>query len=419
VLPLGSALLSAGAWGQTAPSVGAASVSADRLRTCRPRPSAIGIAVGGAAFGSAAASAAAIAVAVAGAAATSQALRPSGSFRPRGRARRGRRGWQWSPSAIEAQPRVAAAASVGSVAEAPAVEEERPQAASPLTRTEWPTGLAMFPPADVRNRIKSTRAMLGKNILAYIGDTVWEYLVLRHQYMQGAKSPFTESQAGRGFRQAKTAAMLYRSRLLTKTERTTLRWGTANSWQKQVKSNPSAVEQVGLDGYSASRGLCTLLGYLFLDAKSSDERLEDIVREVGLLAGPGEEDRMLEEITEGRFDCSKKPRTTFFLALSPLGNLALRLYVSRYLVQRPPRDEEFIYRVQLALRQDELDLAATAFLREDATPEEVKLMKAAHDQRDTYAFAFECLLGHLSLTSPYRLHQIVANFGWANPLPGT
>lgn len=63
----------------------------------------------------------------------------------------------------------------------------------------------IVPPDDIRRRIRLTRGMLEKDILggnlsiasartracllvercaAYIGDTVWEYLVLRHQYQQ-------------------------------------------------------------------------------------------------------------------------------------------------------------------------------------------------------------------------------------------
>lgn len=75
--------------------------------------------------------------------------------------------------------------------------------------------------------------------------------------------------------------------------------------------------------------------------------------------------------------------------------MALRLYVSRYFCQRPLRSQEFIYRVKMALRSKEL-----------------RLMQGARDQTDTYSFAFECLLGHLALNKPYRLHQIVSEFGW-------
>ena len=46
-------------------------------------------------------------------------------------------------------------------------------------------------------------------------------------------------------------------------------------------------------------------------------------------------------------------------------------------------------------------------------------MQGAREQGDSSAFAFECLLGDLALRLPYRLHQIVAQFGWAQPLEGT
>ena len=70
---------------------------------------------------------------------------------------------------------------------------------------QLPHSQGIVPPDDIRRRIRLTRGMLEKDILggnlssasartracvlvercaAYIGDTVWEYLVLRHQYQQ-------------------------------------------------------------------------------------------------------------------------------------------------------------------------------------------------------------------------------------------
>lgn len=283
----------------------------------------------------------------------------------------------------------------------------------------WKKGLGMVPPDDVRDRVRLSRNMLGREILAYVGDTVWEFMVLRHQYMQMVRSPFTESQAVRSLKQAKAAVMLFKGSLLTELEKNVLEEGAAGSWRGKLTSNYVAVEQVGHEQYSAALGLRTLLGFLYMDEKGSDDRLELIAREIGVLGEPGEEDELLGEITDGMFKPMKRQPTTFFLALAPLGHVALRLYISRYMSRRPPRHDEFIYRVKLALRAEELDLAAVGFMRDDATAEELELMKASRDQEDTYAFAFECLLGHLALNFPYRLHQVIANFGWAVPLPGT
>lgn len=287
------------------------------------------------------------------------------------------------------------------------------------TSSQWAPGLGIVPPADVRDRMSQTRGMLGKQMLAYIGDTVWEYLVLKHQYMQVSRSPFTESQAARSLKQAKAAGMLWRCGLLLPVEKQVLQWGTSNAWRKKVRTNPTSVEQVGYEQYSAAVGLRALLGFLYIDIRSDDSRLELVAREVGLHAEAGEEDELLSRVTGGLWDPRVREPSTFFLALAPLGNVALRLYISRYLCQRPLRDDEFIYRVKLAIRDEELDLAAVGFMRDDATAEELALMRAARDQQDTFAFAFECLLGHLALNTPYRLHQIIANFGWAVPLPGT
>jgi len=297
------------------------------------------------------------------------------------------------------------------------VVDVSPSGATVEVEEGWNPTLGIIPPGDARSRIKMTRAALGKHMLAYIGDTVWEYLVLKHQYQQVVRSPFTESQAVRNLKQAKTAGMLWRGDILTEKEKGILSWGMANAWRKKLRSNQEAVEQVGFEQYSAASGLRTLLGFLYIDHGSSDERLEAVCREIGLLADIGAEDALLSELTDGMFQ--PRPRGNFFLALAPLGHVALRLYISRYLCQRPLRDDEFIYRVKMALRDEELDLASVGFMRDDATAEELQLMKSARDQKDTYAFAFECLLGHLALNKPYRLHQVIANFGWAQPLPGT
>jgi len=292
--------------------------------------------------------------------------------------------------------------------------------AKPLAKKGWDPGLGIVPPDDIRNRIRSTRALLGKHTLAFLGDTVWEYMVLRHQYKQASVSPFRSSRASRCLKQSKITGSLWRSDILKRVERNILFTGTSNSFKHYARYDPSAVEEVGYSQFSAAVGLRVLLGYLYMDAETDDSRLEAVMHEIGLLSNPAEEDELLAEVTGGSWNAkpAKQP-TTFFLALAPLGNLALRLYVIRYMLERPPRDEELIARVRLALREEELDLASVGFMRDDATPEEINLMKAARDQNDTYAFAFECLLGHLALNKPYRMHQVVANFGWAVPLPGT
>lgn len=300
--------------------------------------------------------------------------------------------------------------------EAPAIAKMAKRASDSFFYTN---GVGLIPPSDARNRLRLTRSQLGREVLAYIGDTVWEFLVLRHQYMQVVRSPFTKSQSDRTLKQAKAGAMLFHSQLLTDGERVVLVEGGQASWKRKVETNLYDCKSVGIEQYSMAIGMRALLGWLYIDAKGSDERLDIIAREVGLLADPGFEDDLLTKLTEGIFDASKKPQGNFFLALAPLGHVALRLYVCRYLCQRPPRPDEFIYRVKLALRDEELDLAAVGFLRDDATAEEAALMQAARDQKDSYGFAFECLLGHLALKLPYRLHQVISNFGWAEPLPGT
>lgn len=281
----------------------------------------------------------------------------------------------------------------------------------------------MVPPERVRDRISQTRGMLGRGILSYIGDAVWEYLVLKHQYVQAVRSPFCESQIVRTVRQSKVAVTLYwDKRTLTDTEKEVLRMGMSNSWRQNIAANKEHIKRCGLEQVCGAHGLRTLLGYLYLDAGSDDERLKAVAQQIGLDVDFGVEDQLLAKITGGVFDESRRPGggnrpRTFFLALAPLGNLALRLYVSRYFAARPARDDEYIYRVKLALRQEEIDLAAVGFMRDEATAEELALMRGARDTQDSYGFAFECLLGYLALTKPYRLHQIVAEFGWAMPLP--
>jgi len=289
----------------------------------------------------------------------------------------------------------------------------------PATPADWSSKMGIVPPDDIRRRIRLTRGMLEKDILAYIGDTVWEYLVLRHQYQQVVRSPFTESQEVRTLRQGKAAVMLYKGETLTERERDVMLEGAQKTWVKKVRMNFDGIKQVGVNMYSNALGLRTLLGYAYMDAASSDEDLMRIVKQIGVVSPPGQEDKMLAEITGGIFDPTLRPPGNYFLALAPLGHAALRLYVSRYLCERPLQASEFIYRVKLALRQEELDTAAVAFLLDNATAEEASLMQGAREQGDSYAFAFECLLGDLALRLPYRLHQIVAQFGWAQPLEGT
>jgi len=285
---------------------------------------------------------------------------------------------------------------------------------------EWSKFLAIVPPADIRDRIRKTRVMTGKRILSYVGDTVWEYLVLRHQYNQTARSPSTMSRTTRNQKQAKAAGVLWRGSVLNEAELKTMRWGMSiSAFRSQAYTEPQPILEVGYEQYAAAMGLRTLLGYIYLDEDESDVRLASVARELGFTGAAGEEDEMLRQVTGGIWDVSDRPKRTYFLALAPLGHVALRLYVSRYFCQRPPVDKEFLYRVKLALRQEELDLAAVGFMRDDATSEEIRLMRGAKDANDSYAFAFECLLGHLALNSPYRLHQILGNFGWAKTLPGT
>ncbi|CAE7448248.1 unnamed protein product [Symbiodinium microadriaticum] len=289
----------------------------------------------------------------------------------------------------------------------------------PATPEGWSSKMGIVPPDDIRRRIRLTRGMLERDILAYLGDTVWEYMVLRHQYQQVVRSPFTESQEVRTIRQGRAAVMLHRSGALTGREREVLLEGAQKVWLQKVRWNFEGIRQVGINMYCCALGLRTLLGYAYMDAASSDKDLTRIINEIGLLQKPGMEDQMLAEITGGIFDPSLRPPGNYFLALAPLGHAALRLYVSRYLCERPLVASEFIYRVKLALRQEELDAASIAFLRDSATAEEASLMQGARERGDSYAFAFECLLGHLALNLPYRLHQIVSEFGWARPLEGT
>lgn len=277
-----------------------------------------------------------------------------------------------------------------------------------------------IPPEDLRNRIKLTRGWLGKDILAFTGDTVWEFMVLRHQYMQGVRSALTVSQNDRATKQGRAAVMLYRERLcLSRYERSVMREGMMGTWKTKMETNPDIIKDIGIELYSAALGLRTLLGYLYMDADSSDRRLEHVANKLGLLGEEGMEDQLLSKVTNGTYNPAIRQSGTYFLALAPLGHAALRLYIIRYLGERPTRSDEFVYRVKLALRQEELDVASLGFLKDDATKEEAQLVTTARDAGDSYAFAFECLLGHLALTSPYRLHQIIAGFGFAKPLPGT
>jgi len=285
---------------------------------------------------------------------------------------------------------------------------------------EWNKSLAIVPPADIRDRIHKTRVMLSRKIMSNVGDMVWQYLVLRHQYNQVVRSPNLQNDANRVQRQAKAAGVLWRGNILNDMEKKTMRWGLGvSSYRKQAFTDVEPILAVGHEQYAAAMGLKTLLGWQYLDAESSDVRLALVARELGFTGAPGEEDDMLNLLTGGIYDASGRPKSTYFLALAPLGYVSLRLYVARYFCQRPPTDEEWEYRVKLALREEELDIASAGFMRDNATAEEVRLMKGARDRNDTFAFAFECLLGYLAMTKPYRLHQIVANFGWAKELPGT
>eukprot|EP00930_Biecheleria_cincta_P024226 TRINITY_DN17361_c0_g1_i1.p1 TRINITY_DN17361_c0_g1~~TRINITY_DN17361_c0_g1_i1.p1 ORF type:complete len:423 (+),score=67.27 TRINITY_DN17361_c0_g1_i1:52-1320(+) len=297
--------------------------------------------------------------------------------------------------------------------------EIMPAESSTVARKDKSLG-CFLPPEDVRTRIKLTRGWLGKTVLAFVGDTVWEYLVLRHQYMQGVRSALTENQIDRATKQARAAIMLYRQKgCLTRYERTVIRDGTSRTWRKKVATNRKLIQAIGVEMYSAALGLRTLLGWLYLDAESSDRRLEEVAEKLGLMVEEGLEDKLLAQVTNGTYNPAIRQSGTYFLALAPLGHACLRMYIIRYLSERPLRDDEFVYRVRLALRQEELDVASLGFLKDDATEEEARLVKNARDAGDSYAFAFECLLGHLALTAPYRLHQIIAGFGFARPLPGT
>jgi len=280
----------------------------------------------------------------------------------------------------------------------------------------------MTPPDELRDRLPATQGMLARTDLAFLGDAVWEYLVLRHQYMQVVRSPYTESPTVRTVRQAKVSTLFYlKPEFLSTKEKSVLRWGAATSWLSSSSFDKEMIEQVGIEQYSASCGLRVLLGWTYIDRRSNDSRLEAMAKEMGLFVEVGEEDKLLSKVTNGNFGSKLRPGAQrprmFFLALAPLGYVVLRMYVTRYFFQRPLRPAEMRGRVGMALRDEELDMAAAGFMRDDATPEELQLMKAARDEQDTYAFAFKCLLGQLALTAPYRLHQIISGFGWARPLP--
>jgi len=302
---------------------------------------------------------------------------------------------------------------------APEIETNPPL---PILASKTSEGWSMTPPDELRDRLVATQGLLDRSDLAYLGDAVWEYLVLRHQYMQVVRSPFTESPTVRCVRQAKAATHLYlKPDFMTEKEKSVFRWGATSSWVNGSFFEEKMVEQVGIEQYSAAHGLRVLLGWAYLDTRCDDSRLEAMAREMGLFVEVGIEDRLLSKVTSGIFDSKQRPGAQrprmFFLALAPLGHVVLRLYVSRYFFQRPLRPDEFRARVNLALRAEELELAAGGFMRDDATAEEVQLMTSARSEKDDYAFAFSCLLGHLALTSPLRLHQIIAAFGWARPLP--
>mmetsp|Transcript_54396 Transcript_54396/g.100494 ORF Transcript_54396/g.100494 Transcript_54396/m.100494 type:complete len:427 (-) Transcript_54396:69-1349(-) len=296
------------------------------------------------------------------------------------------------------------------------VEEKKE---SVIRNRKWnAAGLQLVPPEEVRNRAPNSRGKMGKHYLGYLGDAVWEFLVLGQQYRQVVRSPMTISQAVRNHKQAQAARLLFRGNVLTDEEKKTLKWGITNAFRKKAETNAEGMAQVGHEVFSAASGLRTLLGYMWIDADSSESRLEAVAKQLGLLHQPGHEDALLSQLTNGIYQPSPN-QGLYFMALAPLGNVALRLYVSHYLSNRPLRSEEFIYRVQMALREEEIDIAAVGFLRDDATADEIKLMKAARERKDTYGFAFQCLLGHHALNTPYRLHQILSNFGWAVPLEGT
>lgn len=325
-------------------------------------------------------------------------------------------------SALRRQARSAIVEAIGATVLQGGQGQAEASEASAALAVATPSELwTMCPPDHLRDRIGKTIVMLGRPILAFVGDAIWEFLVLKHQYMQLVKSPFTENQTVRTVKQAKVAAVLWHSDLLTKKERSILLEGTRNSWKSFCGFSMKQVEQVGIEQFSAAHGLRTLLGFMYIDTQADDSRLEMVAREVGLQSEPHLEDELLREVTGGFFDKKRRPNDgdpkNYFLALAPLGHLALRLYVSRYFCQRPVRPEEFIIRVKMALRTEDLDLAAAGFLRDMATPEEALLMRSARDSKDSFAFAFECLLGYLVLTAPYRLHQIIADFGWARQLP--
>jgi len=170
------------------------------------------------------------------------------------------------------------------------------------TKDSWTKGLGLVPPEDIRKRIRLTRGMLGRELLVYIGDTVWEFLVLKHQYKQVARSPFMESPAVRTMRQARAAITLFRKggrfrgthqqlldmarrggekrlhkpkrgSLLSEVENAVLQEGGANVWKEHVEYDFQSVQEVGIEMYSCAHGLRYLLGYLYMDANGSDERL--------------------------------------------------------------------------------------------------------------------------------------------------
>eukprot|EP00435_Cladocopium_sp_Y103_P036327 s1843_g9.t1 len=121
--------------------------------------------------------------------------------------------------------------------------------------------------------------------------------------------------------------------------------------------------------------------------------------QIGVVSPPGQEDKMLAEITGG-IDWLTLARKSVERGTSAA---VLNDFFQVQTLDRGVVKTSYQERVVPRLRQEELDTAAVAFLLDNATAEEASLMQAC----DSYAFAFECLLGDLALRLPYRLHQIV------------
>eukprot|EP00971_Amphidinium_carterae_P228278 4528055-Amphidinium_carterae.1 len=183
----------------------------------------------------------------------------------------------------------------------------------------------MVPPAEVRKRAPNSRGTMGKHYLGYLGDAVWELMVLVQQYRQVARSPMTVSQTVRNQMQAQAARLLFRGNVLTDEEKKTLKWGITNAFRKKAEMNAAGMEEVGYEVFSAASGLRTLLGFMWVDASSSDARLHAVARQLGFVNQPGHEDALLSQITNGIYQPSRTP-ALYFMALAPLGHVALRLY---------------------------------------------------------------------------------------------